>query len=101
MLCYAESADGVAWRRDGRVCLDFATPDEHAFGRPCVVRDADGIYRMWYSVRGAAYYQRATDLFRALDDRRGLVSSLAMLSQLGATIPFRQILEESLPGFAD
>jgi hypothetical protein len=52
---YAESADGIAWKRDGRVSLDFATADEHAFGRPCVLRDADGCYRMWYSVRGAAY----------------------------------------------
>jgi hypothetical protein len=51
---YAESADGVAWRRDGRVCIDFASPDEYAFGRPCVVHDG-GVYRMWYCVRGAAY----------------------------------------------
>lgn len=51
---YAESVDGIAWRRDGRVCIDFASPAEYAFGRPCVVRDGD-VYRMWYSVRGAAY----------------------------------------------
>jgi hypothetical protein len=52
---YAESADGISWKREGRVCLDFGSPDEHAFGRPCVLRDADGVYRMWYSVRGTAY----------------------------------------------
>jgi hypothetical protein len=74
---YAESADGVAWRRDGRVCLDYATPDEHAFGRPCVVRDADGIYRMWYSVRGAAYrigYAESSDglTWSRLDARAGI-----------------------------
>jgi hypothetical protein len=51
---YAESVDGITWRRDGRVCVDFATPDEYAFGRPCVIRDRDG-YRMWYCVRGEAY----------------------------------------------
>lgn len=51
---YAESADGLSWRREGHVCIDFATSDEHAFGRPCVVRDGD-VYRMWYSFRGEAY----------------------------------------------
>ena len=60
---YAESPDGYHWVRRGRVCLDYATPDEHAFGRPCVVKDADG-YRMWYSYRGAQYrmgYAESTD----------------------------------------
>lgn len=52
---YAESDDGVTWRRQGVVCIDFASPEEHAFGRPCVLRDADGVYRMWYSYRGAQY----------------------------------------------
>ena len=52
---YAESADAVAWRRTGHVCVDFAGSQEYAFGRPCVVRDPDGRYRMWYSVRGDTY----------------------------------------------
>ena len=51
---YAESHDGLRWTRHGVVCLDYASPDEYAFGRPCVVKDAEG-YRMWYSVRGDAY----------------------------------------------
>ena len=51
---YAESRDGIRWRRDGTVAIDYGAPDEHAFSRPCVVRDQDG-YRMWYSYRGAAY----------------------------------------------
>jgi hypothetical protein len=51
---YAESRDGVDWTRHGHVCIDFASPGEHAFGRPCVIRDG-GRYRMWYSVRGPAY----------------------------------------------
>lgn len=74
---YAESADGVTWQRTGRVCLDFATPHEHAFGRPCVVRNADGVYRMWYSVRGAAYrigYAESGDglNWSRRDDRAGI-----------------------------
>jgi hypothetical protein len=51
---YADSDDGVYWRREGRVCIDFRDDDEYAFSRPCVVRDADR-YRMWFSVRGERY----------------------------------------------
>jgi hypothetical protein len=74
---YAESADGVSWARTGRVCLDFAAPDEHAFGRPCVLRDSDGVYRMWYSVRGASYrigLAESSDglVWTRMDDRAGI-----------------------------
>jgi hypothetical protein len=51
---YAESEDGISWRADGHVCLDFAGPAEYAIGRPCVVRD-DDCYRMWFCARGDAY----------------------------------------------
>jgi hypothetical protein len=50
---YAESTDGMTWDRPGRVCVDYG-PNEHAFGRPWVVRD-DNLYRMWFSVRGDRY----------------------------------------------
>lgn len=51
---YAESDDGLNWRRNGRVCVDFANEDEYAFGRPCVLKDQD-CYRMWYCYRGDRY----------------------------------------------
>jgi hypothetical protein len=51
---YAESRDGLHWDRRGVVCIDYQSPDEYAFGRPCVVRDPDR-YRMWYSRRGEHY----------------------------------------------
>jgi hypothetical protein len=51
---YAESVDGRHWKREGRIAIDYASPDEYAFGRPCVVRDGDR-YRMWYSYRGDRY----------------------------------------------
>jgi hypothetical protein len=51
---YAESDDGLTWRRDGRVCIDYVDGEEFALTRPCVVRDGD-LYRMWYSRRGHAY----------------------------------------------
>jgi predicted GH43/DUF377 family glycosyl hydrolase len=49
-LRYIESPDGKNWPREGAVCLDFAGPDEHAFGRPWVLKTAGG-FRMFYSVR--------------------------------------------------
>jgi hypothetical protein len=51
---YAESDEGITWRRTGRVCIDFAGEDEYAIARPCVVRVGE-MYRMWYSYRGDAY----------------------------------------------
>lgn len=51
---YAESADGLQWRRDGRVAIDFEAPGEYAISRPSVLRDGDR-YRMWYSFRGESY----------------------------------------------
>ena len=52
---YAESADGLAWQRDGLVCLGSREPDERNIARACVLRDGDR-YRAWYcSDRGAGY----------------------------------------------
>ena len=45
---YAESDDGLSWRRDGRVCIDHAGPQETNIARLWVVRDGDR-YRGWYS----------------------------------------------------
>ena len=51
---YAESSDGLVWRRDGRVAIPYADDAEHAISRPCVERTATG-YVMWFSSRGEAY----------------------------------------------
>lgn len=51
---YAESKDGLLWQPTGDVCITYANPDEHAFSRPCVVKEG-GRYRMWYSFRGDRY----------------------------------------------
>ncbi len=52
---YAESADGVVWRKTGRACIDY---DERtgAIGRPCVYKE-NGAYKMLYSYRGARNYR--------------------------------------------
>jgi hypothetical protein len=51
---YAESPDGLRWDRAGVVCIDYGSPYEYAFGRPCVLRDGS-LYRMWYCYRGEHY----------------------------------------------
>jgi hypothetical protein len=63
---YAESDDGIHWRREGRVAIDFKDGGEYAMGRPCVVRDED-CYRMWLCARGESYrlaYASSTDGLR-------------------------------------
>jgi hypothetical protein len=75
---YAESADGVEWTREGRVCIDYER-DEHAIARPYVVKES-GVYRMWYSTRGAAYrigYAESDDglSWRRMDGEAGIEPS--------------------------
>jgi hypothetical protein len=53
-LKYAESDDGINWRRTGRVCIDYRDKAEYAIARPSVIKDGD-CYRMWFCARGASY----------------------------------------------
>jgi hypothetical protein len=88
VLKYAESEDGIHWRRDGRVVLGEevvhqpASPQvDHAFSRPCVLHDHDG-YRMWYSCRGPRYrlgYATSADglHWQRRDDEVGISVSAA------------------------
>lgn len=78
---YASSHDGLTWKRDGHVCIDFQTDDEHAFGRSTVIFD-DHIYKMWYCVRGSAYklgYAESEDGLNwvRMDDKVGISASEA------------------------
>ena len=52
LVKYAESDDGICWRRTGVVCIDY-DPFTRAIGRPWVVRLGDR-YGMWFSYRGVA-----------------------------------------------
>lgn len=54
LLKYAESEDGTHWKPSGEVSVNFARPGEYAMSKPSVIRE-NGMYRMWYSYRGAAY----------------------------------------------
>jgi predicted GH43/DUF377 family glycosyl hydrolase len=54
LIKYAESDDGIHWRRENVVAIDFDGPDEYAMCKPCVVKDGN-LYRMWFCARGEAY----------------------------------------------
>jgi hypothetical protein len=47
---HATSEDGLRWPHAGRVVIDFSNEDEHALGRPWVLKDARG-FSMFYSIR--------------------------------------------------
>lgn len=51
---YAESDDGIVWRRDGHIAIDFAEPGETNIARLWIVRDGDR-YRGWFSSGSASY----------------------------------------------
>jgi hypothetical protein len=50
----ARSEDGLHWRRDGHICIDFKDPSENALARPYVIREED-IWKMWFAHKGEAY----------------------------------------------
>jgi len=53
---YAESKDGIYWKRDGIVCIDFKSAKEGGIARPSVIK-SQGLYKMWYSYRGGRNYR--------------------------------------------
>ena len=84
---YAESSDGIHWRRDGLVSIDYANNDEFAISRPSVIHDNDR-WRMWYSYRGHSYrigYAESEDgrKWKRLDHQAGIdVSSIGWDSEM-------------------
>jgi hypothetical protein len=49
---YAESEDGIDWRREGIVAIDYRDEFEYAISVPRVLKDHEG-YKMWFSSRGS------------------------------------------------
>lgn len=49
-LKYAESVDGIRWKKTGQVAVDYEYKNEYAISSPRVIKE-DGIYKMWYSYR--------------------------------------------------
>ncbi len=50
VIKYAESADGIHWKRTNQVVIGLEYENEYALSKPCVIKDPD-CYRMWYSFR--------------------------------------------------
>lgn len=53
-LKYAESTDGIDWKKSGIASIDFKSDEEYAIARPCVIKEND-TYKMWYCYRGDRY----------------------------------------------
>ncbi|RZK16424.1 MAG: hypothetical protein EOO43_14500 [Flavobacterium sp.] len=56
---YCESKDGIVWKKDGTVCLDYDEKHQ-AIGRPSVLFE-NGVYKMYYSYRKLEGYRSAED----------------------------------------
>ena len=50
---YATSNDGIYWKQDGIVCIDYKNENETALARPSVLFE-DNRYKMWYSFKDPA-----------------------------------------------
>ena len=50
---YATSKDGLDWMREGHVCIDFSSKEEHALAKPWVIKEND-VYKMWFGCKGDA-----------------------------------------------
>ena len=57
---YAESDDGIHWRQDGKVAINFKNEFEYAISTPRVIKDSANDYKMWYSFRA----QNRIDTYR-------------------------------------
>ena len=74
VIKYAESSDGLHWKRDGSVVVGLGDASEYAACRPCVLHER-GLYRMWYCHRGEAYrlgYAESLDGRRWTRSREGI-----------------------------
>lgn len=54
VIKYAESVDGIHWKRDNIICIQGDGRDEYAFSKPAILHE-DKVYKMWYSYRGIKY----------------------------------------------
>jgi len=50
VIKYAESKDGIHWKRSDKIHVNLVHPNEYALSKPCVIKDKN-IYRMFYSYR--------------------------------------------------
>ncbi len=53
---YAESENGIDWKREGKVAIDYKDENECGIVRACVLKD-DKTYKMWYAHRNLKNYR--------------------------------------------
>ncbi|MPN22857.1 hypothetical protein SDC9_170242 [bioreactor metagenome] len=53
---YAESTNGLEWKREPHIAVDFKDGEKGGIARPSIIKE-NGIYRMWYTYRGASDYR--------------------------------------------
>lgn len=54
---YAESVNGIDWKREGKVAIDYKNENECGIVRACVLKD-DNTYKMWYAHRNLQNYRK-------------------------------------------
>lgn len=75
LIKYAESDDGLNWKRPDHIAIDFSCDGEYAMCKPCVIKDPD-CYRMWFSARGPSYRIYLAESDDGLTWRRNLEPDL-------------------------
>ncbi|WP_323687920.1 glucosyl hydrolase [Rhizobium sp. AN69] len=50
-LRHVRSQNGISWPQFGDVVMSISGDDEHGFGRPWVVKQGEGSYQLFYSIR--------------------------------------------------
>lgn len=68
-LRFVSSSDGKTFPAQGELQMAITGDDEHGFGRPCVLREANGLYRMFYSVRRKSFAAYRLGYAESLDGR--------------------------------
>ncbi len=75
---YAESTDGIFWKRAGIVSVDYMYPGESRVSRASIIKES-GLYKMWYcyAIGAGGYkmgYAESKDGFRfcRMDDKVGI-----------------------------
>lgn len=58
-LKYAESCDGIHWKREGRIAIDYTNCNEGGVVRASVHR-SENLWHMWYSYRAQSDYRTNT-----------------------------------------
>ncbi len=53
---YSESVDGINWKRNGKIAIDYKNKDEGGIVKASVLKE-NGIYKMWYSYRRSHEYR--------------------------------------------